>query len=99
MARHRMCSSLIILLKVLHVWLPIKLGFEKCVIIDDVNSKSPFLSGIFKAGGSTGKRFSKLIISYVARIYMKKARTCQHFLFDVIEYIKYADKRYMRDYC
>ena len=24
-----------------------------------------------------------------------KARICQYFLFDVIEYIKYADKRYM----
>ena len=46
---------LIILLKVLHVWLPIKLIFEKCVIIDDVDSKSPFLSGIFEAGWSTGK--------------------------------------------
>ena len=42
------------------------------MIIDDVDRKTPFLSGIFKAGGSMGKEFSKLIISYVARIYMNK---------------------------
>ena len=30
---------------------------------------------------------------------MINARIYKYFLFDVTEYIKYADKRYMRDYC
>ena len=30
---------------------------------------------------------------------MNKGENMQVFLFDVIEYIKYADKRYMRNYC
>ena len=30
-------------------------GPQKCVIIDDVDSKLPFLSGIFEADWSTGK--------------------------------------------
>ena len=46
--------------------------FEKFVIIDDVDSKLPFSSGIFEAVGAQEKRFSHLIISYVARIYMNK---------------------------
>ena len=29
--------------------------FEKCVIIDDIDRKTPFLSGIFQAGWGTGK--------------------------------------------
>ena len=43
------------------------------MIIDDVDSKLPFLSGIFKGPvGAQEKSFSKLIISCVARIYMNK---------------------------
>ena len=55
------------------------------MIIDEVDSKSPFLSGIFV----NGKRFSKLIISYVVRIYMNKGENIPAFLYeyDVIEYI------------
>ena len=30
---------------------------------------------------------------------MNKGENMPEVLFDVIEYIKYADKRYMRDYC
>ena len=30
---------------------------------------------------------------------MNKGENIPVFLFDVTEYIKYADKRYMRDYC
>ena len=47
--------------------------------------------------GAQEKSFSKLIISYVARIYLNKGENIPVFLFDVTEYIKYADKRYMRD--
>ena len=42
------------------------------MIIDDVDSRLPFLSGIFEAVGAQEKSFSKLVISYVARIYMNK---------------------------
>ena len=64
--------DLVILLKAMHVWLPIKVGFEKCVIIDDVDNKSPFLSGIFKAGWS-------IIISYEERIYLNKCENTPAF--------------------
>ena len=49
------------------------------MIIDDVDSKLPFLSGIFEAGWSTGKELSKLIISYVARIYMNNGENISVF--------------------
>ena len=39
------------------------------MIIDDVDSKLPFSSRLV---GAQEKRFSKLIISYVARIYKNK---------------------------
>ena len=69
------------------------------MIIDDVDGKLPFLSGIFEAVGAQERSFFKLIISYVARIYMNKGENMSVFLLDVIEYIKYAYKRYMHDYC
>ena len=42
------------------------------MIIDDVNSKLPFCLGFSRLVGAQEKRFSKLIISYVARICMNK---------------------------
>ena len=61
----------------------------------------PYLASLefFRQFGAREKSFSKLSISYVARISINKVRICQHFLFDVIEYIKYTDKRYMHGYC
>ena len=63
------------------------------MIIEDLDSKSPFLPGIFRL--EHGKRsflnLSLVIWEGFTRI---KVRICQHFLFDVIKYIKYADKRH-----
>ena len=42
------------------------------MIIDDGDSESLFCLGLWRAVGAREKRFSKLIISYVARIYMNK---------------------------
>ena len=42
------------------------------MIIDDVDNKSPFLSGIFEAGWS-------IIISYEERIYLNKGENMSAF--------------------
>ena len=65
--------------------------FEKYVIIDDVNSKLPFLSWIFEASWSMEKRYHWLRIN--ARI--------GSILFDIIQYmyVKYAANLYLCNYC
>ena len=49
------------------------------MIIDDVDSKSPFCLGFSRPVGAQEKSFSKLIISYVARIYMNKGENISVF--------------------
>ena len=43
------------------------------MIIDDVDSRLPFCLGFSRPVGAQEKSFPKLIISYVARIYMNKS--------------------------
>ena len=69
------------------------------MIIDDVDSNLQFLSGIFEGRLEHRKRgFPNLLLVMWRGFTLIKARIYQIFLFDVTDYIEYADKRYMRDY-
>ena len=69
------------------------------MIIDDVGSKPPYLSGIFETVDAWKKSVLKLIIRYVVRVYIDKGENMQTFLFDVFEYVNFTDRRYVGDYC
>ena len=63
------------------------------MIIDDVGSKPPYLSGNFETNDAWKKSVLKLIIRYEARVYIDKGENMQPFLFDDFEYVNFTDKR------